>query len=111
VRTLEARAGESNSAESVPNSAVPTRRQGGGEQGDERDVTAMNVARVWGDAVGSEVQVRAFGGRKVRVELPFDSLEEALAMGELVAEKIARGSKRNKAGLAATSRPVRKFGW
>jgi len=87
VRTLEARIRESNST-------VSAQRQGGGEQGDEQDMTALNVARVWGDALGAEVTVRNLPSRKLRVELVFDSPEGAFAFGGLIGEKIARGSKR-----------------
>jgi hypothetical protein len=54
----------------------------------------MNIARVWGDAVGAEVMVRTLPDRKLRVEFVFDSPEGALAVGGQLAEKIARGSKR-----------------
>ena len=60
----------------------------------EQDVTAMNVAKVWGDAVGAEVFVRALGGGKLRVEFAFDSPAGALAVGGRIAELVARGSKR-----------------
>jgi hypothetical protein len=56
--------------------------------------TAMNVARVWGDAVGAEVTVRALPNRRLRVEFVFDSPEGALAVGGRIGEAIARGSKR-----------------
>ena len=54
----------------------------------------MNVARVWGDAVGEEVMVRAMSGRKLRVEFVFESPEGALAVGGRLAEALARGAKR-----------------
>jgi hypothetical protein len=60
----------------------------------EQDTTAMNVARVWGDAVGEEVMVRAMSGRKLRVEFVFESPEGALAVGGRLAEALARGAKR-----------------
>jgi hypothetical protein len=53
----------------------------------------MNIARVWGDAVGAEVMVRALPSRKLRVEFVFDSPEGALAVGGRIGEAIARGSK------------------
>ncbi len=92
VRTLEARIRESNSA--VSNGAASPRGQGGGERGNEQDATPMNVARVWGDALGTEVTVRNLPSRKLRVELVFDSPEGAFAFGGRIGEKIARGSKR-----------------
>ena len=58
------------------------------------DQTAMNVARVWGDAVGAEVTVRTMARGKLRVEFVFDSPEGAFALGGQIAEQIARGSKR-----------------
>jgi ParB family chromosome partitioning protein len=89
VLRLEARACESNADASKP---------GEGSEGQgldsEEDVTAMNIARVWGDAVGAEVAVRPVSGRKVRVEFVFESPEGALAVGGRIAEMIARGSKR-----------------
>jgi ParB family chromosome partitioning protein len=88
VRTLEARARDSKTVESAPNGAVPATND------PEQDTTAMNIARVWGDAVGAEVVVRAMSGRRLRVELVFESPEGALAVGGRLAEQIARGSKR-----------------
>jgi hypothetical protein len=61
--------------------------------GQARDETAMNVARVWGDALGAEVTVRSLSSRKLRVELVFDSPEGAFALGGRIGEAIARGSK------------------
>lgn len=63
-------------------------------QRDGLEEVAMNIARVWGDAVGAEVMVRTLPDRKLRVEFVFDSPEGALAVGGQLAEKIARGSKR-----------------
>jgi ParB family chromosome partitioning protein len=93
VRRLESRARESNGV------LAPATRT---EQGQEptrvseqaQDVTAMNVAKVWGDALGAEVEVRHMRGSKLRVEFVFDSPEGALALGGQIAEKIARGTKR-----------------
>jgi ParB family chromosome partitioning protein len=89
VLRLEARARDSNID-------VPKAGEGPVEQGldSEEDVTAMNIARVWGDAVGEEVMVRAMSHRKLRVEFVFESPEGALAVGGRLAETIARGSKR-----------------
>jgi ParB family chromosome partitioning protein len=114
VRTLEAHARDSNTAESTPsndlpalNGAVPASSNPASSNGalapngsvpasnnPEQDMTAMNIARVWGDAVGEEVMVRAMSGRKLRVEFVFESPEGALAVGGRLAEKLARGSKR-----------------
>jgi ParB family chromosome partitioning protein len=88
MRVLEERARESNIDE-------PKSREGHAEDPEqEQDMTAMNVARVWGDALGAEVTVRTMSGRQLRVELVFDSPEGALALGGMIGEKIARGSKR-----------------
>jgi ParB family transcriptional regulator, chromosome partitioning protein len=102
VRTLEARARDSNTAESTPNGAWPTSHGAAPTPNGaapalndlEPDTTAMNVARVWGDAVGEEVMVRAMSGRKLRVEFVFESPEGALAVGGRLAETLARGAKR-----------------
>jgi ParB family chromosome partitioning protein len=108
VRTLEARARESNNtAESTPHGAWPAPSNPASSNGahatngavpatndPEQDMTAMNIARVWGDAVGEEVTVRVMSGRKLRVEFVFESPEGALAVGGRLAEIVARGSKR-----------------
>jgi len=114
VRTLEARARESNTAESSPNGAWPASHGAAPSPNGaapspnnpaplnaapapndlEQDMTAMNIARVWGDAVGEEVTVRPMSGRKVRVEFVFESPEGALAVGGRLAETLARGAKR-----------------
>ncbi len=92
---VEARAHASrNKSTGDLDNAVPAGAQGPRKQGHEEGVTAMNVARVWGDALGAEVQVRTLSNRRLRVELVFDSPEEALALGGHTAEAIARGSKR-----------------
>ena len=93
TRTLEARARDSNSA--VSNGAASSPGQVGGESGNEQDPTHMNVARVWGEALGLEVQIRSVRGRKLRVEFPFESPEAALGFGGLIGERIARGRKRH----------------
>jgi ParB family transcriptional regulator, chromosome partitioning protein len=99
MRVLEDRARESNMG-------LPESRQGVGEgekgregeldstHGQARDETAMNVARVWGDALGAEVTVRSLPSRKLRVELLFDSPEGAFALGGRIGEAVARGTKR-----------------
>jgi len=57
-------------------------------------MTDLNVARVWGDALGTEVHVRTLPRGKLRVELVFDSSEGALALGGQIGELVARGAKR-----------------
>jgi ParB family transcriptional regulator, chromosome partitioning protein len=94
VRTLEARAVASGKSRPVRDCTGPVRFQGDRGREDVLQAAAMNIARVWGDAVGSEVEVRILRGRKLRVEFPFFSSEEALAMGELLGEKMARGKRR-----------------
>jgi len=44
--------------------------------------------------LGVEVGVRTLRGRKLRVEVVFDSPEGALALGGWLGEAVARGSKR-----------------
>jgi ParB family transcriptional regulator, chromosome partitioning protein len=90
TRTLEARARESNMEEGERG------REGGldSAHAQARNETAMNIARVWGDALGAEVTVRPLPARKFRVEFVFDSPEGAFALGGQIAEQIARGSKR-----------------
>ena len=102
TRTLESRARESDTLESAPNGAVPA-SHGAVSTPDgavpapnyfEQDMTAMNIARVWGDAVCAEVFVRPLHGRKVRLEFVFDSPAGALAVGGQLSEAVARGTKR-----------------
>ena len=102
TRTLEARARESNNA-AFANPQCPERqgqREGGinspQEENSEQaqDMTALNIARVWGDALGAEVTVRPLPRRKLRVELVFDSPEGAFALGGRIGEAVARGTKR-----------------
>ena len=64
------------------------------QEQDPQQEIAMNIARVWGDAVGAEVFVRPLRGRKVRVEFVFDSPAGALAVGGQLSEVVARGSRR-----------------
>jgi ParB family transcriptional regulator, chromosome partitioning protein len=77
VRALEDRADKSNM-----------------EVSDAREETALNVARVWGDALGTEVEVRSLPNRRLRVDLVFDSPEGAFAVGGRIGEAVARGAKR-----------------
>jgi ParB family chromosome partitioning protein len=95
VRVLEGRARASNM--DVPDKPRPGRRDQAREQGTDQtqDMAALNVARVWGDALGAEVHVRTMPNRKLRLELVFDSPEGALALGGQIGELIARGAKRS----------------
>ena len=94
TRTLEARARESNlnEPESRDDHAEDPEQERDSEQA--QDMTVMNIARVWGDALGAEVLVRTLPHHKLRVELLFDSPEGALAVGGRVGELVARGSRR-----------------
>jgi len=109
TRTLQARARESNVDLAESQHGVEEGERGGGGEGEggglvgegglssahaqAREVTAMNVARVWGDALGAEVTVRSLPSRRLRVELLFDSPEGAFALGGKISEAIARGTK------------------
>jgi hypothetical protein len=44
----------------------------------------MNIAIVWGDALGTEVHVRTLPHHKLRIELPFDTPQTALALGKRI---------------------------
>ncbi len=78
VHELERRVRESN--ESRPG---PEEVGSDWEKAQERDAEqakdhlVMNVARVWGDALGVEVGVRTLRGRKLRLEVVFDTPEGA----------------------------------
>ncbi len=74
-----------------------TEREAGQEQSiseQAREMTVMEVARVWADVLGVEVSVRTLGGRGLRVEVAFDSPEGALASAGKLGEALARGTKR-----------------
>jgi len=94
VRTLRARADQSNSAGSAPEDAVPAQRQTPGQQEHDLEAVAMNVARVWGDLLGAEVSVRTLRGRKLRLEVVFNPPESAFVIAGRLGEAVARGSKR-----------------
>jgi ParB family transcriptional regulator, chromosome partitioning protein len=87
VRALENRARASNMD-------VPHSRQSLKGEDDRRPahhMVALDVAKVWGNAVGAEVHVRNLPYRKVRVEVSFDSSDDAIALGQQLAEVVARG--------------------
>jgi len=88
VRTLQARADQTNNPAPVLNGAAPAPNDL------EHDTTAINVARVWGDAVGEEVTVRTMSGRKLKVEFVFESPEAALAAGGRMTQAATRDSTR-----------------
>jgi hypothetical protein len=65
------------------------------EQKQEQDMTAMDIARAWGDLLGVEVGVRTLrrnGG--FRVEVLFSSAEAALASAAWLGKAPAGASKR-----------------
>jgi len=94
IRTLEARARESNLDE--PKSSDGHAEDPEQERDAERepDLTAMEVARVWGDLLSVGVGVRSLRGGKLRLEVDFTSAEAALNVGGDLAEQVARGKKR-----------------
>jgi len=97
VRTLEDRVRVSNESRPGPEEVGSDWEKEKGKEGDggqAEDQLAMNLARVWGDALGVEVSVRNLRGQKLRLEVVFDSTQQGLALGGLIGEKIARGSKR-----------------
>jgi ParB family chromosome partitioning protein len=107
VPTLKARAHESNLGEPKPKED-PEEVGLEGERERERyagqarerdaelqpDLTAMEVARVWGDLLGVGVGIRSLRGGKLRLEVDFTSAEAALNVGGDLAEQVARAKKR-----------------
>ncbi len=92
TRTLQARARESNNSSS---SASPSHSSASSHnaaspdspvQEDASADVAMNIARVWGDALGTEVHVRTLPYHKLRIELPFDTPQAALAIGKRITQ-------------------------
>jgi ParB family chromosome partitioning protein len=89
TRTLQARAHASNNSPDSSSALAPSSGSRGPSSAppdhplprDGSDDIAMNIARVWGDAVGAEVMVRTLPDRKLRVEFVFESPEGALAVG------------------------------
>ena len=79
VRTLEARARESNVG------ALSSQQ--------DRSEQALNVAQIWGDVLGTEVHVRPMPRRQMRMEVTFGSAAEGIALADRLAAAIARGSK------------------
>ena len=81
VRTLERRTRASKASEQVL------------DQGQVRDLAALNVARAWGDLLGTEVHVRVLPRGQMRMEVVFDSAAEGIALADRLAAAITRGSK------------------
>jgi len=89
VRVLAARVRASN---------IDVLQPGGSKQqrpntGEARDLIALNLARAWGDLLGTEVHVRPMAFRQMRLEVVFDSAAEGIALADQLATVIARGSK------------------
>ena len=57
-----------------------------------RDLEALNVATVWGDLFGVEVQVRPMRSQQMRLEVAFDFASEGLALAERLTSVVAGGS-------------------
>jgi ParB family chromosome partitioning protein len=99
VRTLEARARASNMdlLESQQEAQDSGQARDRGEQAPDpkraQDLAALNLARVWGDLLGSEVYVRSLRRRQLRMEVAFGSAAEGIALVDRLAAAIARGSK------------------
>jgi len=101
VRELEARARSSNNATPGRERTVPVPREGAAEQQEqdvgqgnqERDMAALNVARIWGDLLGAEVHARTMSRRQLRVEVVFESPTSAIALADRLSAAISRGSK------------------
>jgi ParB family chromosome partitioning protein len=88
VNRLEARARASNIDAVEPGAGDP-------KQAQEQKMTAIDVARAWGDLLGVEVGVRTLrrnGG--LRVEVLFASAEAALASAAWLGKDLAGASKR-----------------
>jgi ParB family chromosome partitioning protein len=58
-----------------------------------RDLAAANLAKAWGELLGAEVQVRLLPCGRMRIEVPFDSAAEGIALADRLRAAIARGSK------------------
>jgi ParB family chromosome partitioning protein len=89
VRELEARVRASNKDVLAPEGSEeqkPDRQQA-------RDLAAMNLATAWGDLLGAEVNVRPLPRGRMRLEVPFASAAEGLALADRLAAALARGSK------------------
>jgi len=69
-------------------------RQVRGEQAKDaeqaRDLTALNLARAWGDLLGAEVHVRPMRKEQMRIEVEFDFASEGIALADRLAATISR---------------------
>jgi ParB family chromosome partitioning protein len=90
VRELEARVRKSNKDVLPPEGSEeqkPDRQQA-------RDLAAMNLATAWGDLLDAEVNVRPLPRGRMRLEVPFGSAAEGLALADRLAAALARGTKK-----------------
>ena len=55
-----------------------------------RHLEALNVARVWGDLLGTELHVRPMRKEQMRLEVEFDFASEGLALAERLTSVVAR---------------------
>ena len=90
VKTLERHARASKANAPAPDGS-------GGEQvvldqGQEQDLAAGSLARVWGDLLGAEVNVRPVR-QQLRMEVVFDLAADGIALAERLASVVSRGSK------------------
>jgi ParB family chromosome partitioning protein len=63
------------------------------DQGQEQDLAALSLAKVWGDLLGAEVHVRPLPRGQLRMEVAFDSAAEGITLADRLAAAIARGCK------------------
>jgi ParB family chromosome partitioning protein len=59
-----------------------------------RELAAANLARAWGDLLGAEVNVRPLPRQRMRLEVPFGSAAEGLALADRLSVAIANGGTR-----------------
>ena len=89
VQELTARVRASNKdglAPEGPEEQKPDRQQA-------RELAAANLATAWGDLLGAEVNVRPLPRQRMRLEVPFGSAAEGLALADRLRAAIAKGSK------------------
>jgi ParB family transcriptional regulator, chromosome partitioning protein len=63
------------------------------DHGQQQALTALNVARAWGELLGAEVHVRVLPREQLRMEVLFGSAAEGITLADRFAAAIARGSK------------------
>ncbi len=82
VRTVEDRARRSNEATSGAAGAAPRRAKGAKRTHPDQEAAAREIETTLGGALGVEVAARGAPGGGYRVQLTFDSCEDALALAE-----------------------------